>query len=74
MIRRKQIRSVHVNNAIRDAGGAEILVKGEGYWYFMEGEAHKWPRTMVEIHRLNHYTLQQWVEVWREYRDEYLNS
>jgi len=74
MVLRKQIRCIHINKAIEAEGGKERLVRGDGYWYFTEGDAEKWPETSVMVHRLNSLTLKQWVEVWRQMRDAYLNS
>jgi hypothetical protein len=31
-----------VNAALAAAGAKEVLVQGEGYLYFIEGEAHCW--------------------------------
>lgn len=74
MVLRKQVRTAAINKAIEAEGGKERLYKGDGYWYFADGDADKWPVTSVTVHRLNAYTLKQWLDIWRTWRDEYLNS
>lgn len=51
-----------VNKAIADRGHSEELVKGNGYWYFAEGNAHLWPATSVYVYSLNDLTLEGWLE------------
>lgn len=55
-----------INNEIAKLGGNEILVKGEGYYYFAEGEAYGWYNQSVYVYRLNQLTLEQWIQ---EYLD-----
>lgn len=54
-----------VNKAIKELGGNEVLVKGEGYYYFDEGGASTWYSTMVCVNALNRLTLEQWIEEWK---------
>lgn len=51
-----------VNKAIKERGGEEQLYKGEGYYYFIEGEALEWET--VPVFGLNHLTLQGWIDEW----------
>ena len=51
-----------VNNALRNAGYAEQLVRGRSYFYFVEGDAMKWPTSSVYVYRLDTYTPAQWIE------------
>lgn len=62
-----------VNAALAAAGAAEVLVKGDGYFYFMEGDAHCWPATMVYVTRLNDLTVEQWIGEWRSLRANWLS-
>ena len=60
-----------VNAALAAAGAAEVLAKGDGYFYFMEGDAHCWPATMVYVTRLNDLTVEQWIGEWRSLRADW---
>ena len=51
-----------VNNALRNAGYAEQLVRGRGYFYFVEGDAPKWYSSSVLVYRLDAFTPAQWIE------------
>jgi hypothetical protein len=62
-----------VNAALAAAGAAEVLTKGDGYFYFMEGDAHCWPATMVYVTRLNDLTVEQWIGEWRSLRADWLS-
>lgn len=63
-----------VNQALADAGAKEILVRGNGYHYFAEGGAPRWPTSMVMKPRLSDYTLEQWVIVWRNMRADHARN
>lgn len=60
-----------VNQALLDAGAKEVLVRGHGYHYFAQGNASRWPTSMVMKSKLSDYTLEQWVIVWRNMRDDH---
>lgn len=66
--------SQSVNKAIRALGGAEKLVKGEGYFYFTGGEAASWPATSVYVYRLHDLSLAEWVEEYKSLRAEAARS
>lgn len=70
---RKKLTFRTINDALALAGASEILVKGNGYFYFAEGEAHCWPATMVFVSRLNDLTVEQWIEEWRSLRKNWLD-
>jgi hypothetical protein len=53
---------------IAKRGGKEILVKGNGYFYFAEGEAAAWYSSSVYVYRLSDYTLDQWIDEWEMLR------
>lgn len=63
-----------VNKALADAGASEILVRGNGYHYFAEGNAPHWSTSMVMKPRLTDYTLEQWVIVWRNMREDHARN
>jgi hypothetical protein len=60
-----------VNAAIKKEGGKEILVRGNGYFYFAEGEAHMWYSDSIYTMYLNDMPLERWVDEWRMRRDDY---
>lgn len=64
-----RITIAQVNQAIEKLGGKEILVNGRFCYYFAEGEASTWPETTVPVFRLNHWTLEEWVEEYKRLRD-----
>ena len=51
----------NVNLALAAAGHEEILVRGEGYFYFAEGEAGTWGSTSVYVYHLTDFSVKQWV-------------
>lgn len=50
-----------VNKALEAAGIPERLVKGRGYYYFVEGAAAGWPCSSILVYKLNCLTLEQWI-------------
>jgi hypothetical protein len=57
-----------VNASIKALGGNEILVKGDGYFYFAEGKAIDWPS--VYVYRISDLTLDRWLEEYTSRRNE----
>jgi hypothetical protein len=51
-----------VNKALKAAGHPEELVRGNGYFYFAEGDAMSWYTSSVYVYRLDSYTVAEWVE------------
>ena len=60
-----------VNAALAAAGAKEVLVQGNGYLYFAEGDADSWPEVSVAVCRLNHMSLERWIEEWRRLKAQY---
>jgi hypothetical protein len=58
-----------VNKAIKELGGEEVLVKGDGYYYFWEGTAPDWKSSSVMVCRLNQLTLEQWIEEYKSLKN-----
>lgn len=63
-----------VNAALKSAGADEVLVRGSGYYYFAEGDAHKWPATAVYVNNVSRLRIDQWLEEWRSLRGEWLKN
>lgn len=53
-----------VNTALRARGVKERLVRGRGYYYFMDGDASSWPSSSVYMNDVGAWTVEQWL---REY-------
>lgn len=60
-----------VNKALSALGAKEVLVKGDGYYYFWEGEADRWPQTAVYVYRLNRLSLEQWIGEWKRLKTQF---
>lgn len=56
-----KLSSTLVNHALAAAGHAERLVRGNGYWYFTEGNASRWPSSSVYVYRITDLTLDEWL-------------
>lgn len=50
-----------INDALRELGLKEQLVRGRGYFYFIEGDAAGWYSSSVYTYHLNDYTLDEWI-------------
>jgi hypothetical protein len=57
-----------VNREIARLGGAERLVKGDGYFYFVDGDACEWRSSAVYVSALNDLPLREWIAEWRYLR------
>lgn len=62
-----------VNAALAAAGHAERLVKGRGYWYFIDGDADGWYSASVPVFHLSAYTPEQWVARRDELSNDWRN-
>jgi hypothetical protein len=62
--------SKQVNDALANAGKDERLVRGNGYWYFVEGNASGWFSSSVPVYRISDMTLRRWLD----YRDMLAND
>ena len=54
-----------VNKALQELGAQEILVKGEDYYYFIEGNSYYWETSSVIIMTLNELSLEEWIAEWK---------
>lgn len=58
-MRRVTLRKV--NDALAAAGHPERLVRGNGYFYFIDGAAFEWYSSSVYVSHLNAFTVEQWI-------------
>lgn len=57
-----------VNKALEELGAKEILVKGEDYYYFTEGNSYSWDTASVMVMKLNDLSLEEWIAEWKSLR------
>jgi hypothetical protein len=57
----KPTRCAQVNKALRAAGFQEELVRGNGYFYFVGGDAASWPSSSVLVYSITGLTVAQWI-------------
>jgi hypothetical protein len=55
---RKRLTFNYVTAVLREHGIQETLVQGEGYLYFVDGEAFSWYSQSIPVCRLNHTTME----------------
>jgi hypothetical protein len=61
-----------INAAIKKLGGEEILVRGDGYWYFTEGNADQWDESGVYgVNFLYQMPLERWIAEYTSRRDQF---
>ena len=62
----KRVTLRQINEALAKVG-PERLVRGEGYFYFIEGHSVCWHSASVYVSRLSDMTVEQWVHErnWR---------
>lgn len=51
-----------LNRLLREAGHEEQLVRGRGYFYFVDGNAFDWYTSSVLVNRLGVFTYGEWIE------------
>ena len=64
------LRISNVNIALKEEGIDAELVKGEGYYWFDGSDVEYAKTTSVMVYRLNHLTLEQWIECAKEFKEE----
>jgi hypothetical protein len=59
-------RVAEVNRELRQRGIAERLTRGNGYYYFRDGDSTSWPATSVYVNRAADLSIERWLG---EYED-----
>jgi hypothetical protein len=59
-----------INSELERLGARAVLAKGDGYFYFLGGEAADWLDRTVRVPTLSSLTLEQWIERYRELKDK----
>lgn len=60
-----------VNNALKKLGHEEKLCKGNGYFYFYDGNADNWYTSSVGVYTINQLTLDQWIESFLRLKEDH---
>ena len=55
-----------VNKYLRSKGVKEKVVRGRGYYYFIDGNAYDWPSQSVYVYRASDISLGDWYDHWKE--------
>lgn len=66
----RRVTLTAINNELARRGHAERLVRGDGYFYFIDGAAHTWYSATVPSMQLGWQTVEQWADE----RDALANS
>jgi|GEM_PF-2185171 len=67
---RKQVTLNVINRYLALSGQAEQLVKGRGYFYFVNVGPLKVPSTSICVARINDLTWDQWMDELTKVREE----
>lgn len=65
-----RVTAATVNKELKRIGAEERLVRGNGYYYFMDGTAHMWRQTAVYVCYSDQLTLEQWMEEYHRLKSE----
>jgi hypothetical protein len=57
----KRITLTIINAELKRRGHAERLVRGRGYFYFVDGQALDWFSSSVFVNHLHQLTLAEWI-------------
>ncbi len=69
-----RVTAATVNAELKRLGFEERLVRGRGYYYFCEGNAHMWPSCSIHVYQANSMTLEQWIEEYHSLKNADLVS
>ncbi len=58
-----------VNDELARRGHTAVLAKGDGYFYFNQGETADWLDRTVRVRTINSLTLKQWIGEFRRLKD-----
>jgi hypothetical protein len=58
-----------INDELARLGFKAQLAKGDGYFYFTEGEAADWLDKSVKARTINTLTLKEWVAEFRRLKE-----
>ena len=70
----REFTLAQLNAYLKTHGAKSRLVKGAGYYYFVDGGAHLWYSDSVMVYRCTDMTPDQWLEEYRSKSAEALGS
>jgi hypothetical protein len=62
-----------VNKELKARGIAERLRRGKGYYYFAEGDAHKWYSSSAYTNSVTGFTVEGWIKELEFLRSDWRN-
>jgi hypothetical protein len=65
-----EVTFMTVNEAIKNEGGKESIIKVDGAFRFIGGDTDWWEDRTTGVSRITDLTIEQWLDVWREKRDQ----
>lgn len=66
----RSVNIADVNDAIAAEGGKERLTRSGGFLRFIEGDTDWWVETIASRQVVTDLTIEQWLDEWREKRDQ----
>ena len=66
-------RVAAVNRALKLAGRSEKLVRGNGYYYFVDGEAFNWYSSSVSTCYADSLSLERWLDEFDVLKNSWRN-
>jgi hypothetical protein len=67
-------RVAAVNRALKLAGREEKLVRGNGYYYFINGAADGWRSVSVSVCYADSLTLERWLDEFDALKNDWRNN
>jgi hypothetical protein len=65
-----RVTAATVNKELKRIGAEHRLVRGDGYYYFTEGDAFEWVQNSVYVYSADHLTLERWMEEYHQLKSE----
>lgn len=60
----------NITAIIKEMGGEEEVVQGNGYCYFSGGDASDWYTSSVPVNKVSDLSIGQWINTYLEYKNK----
>jgi hypothetical protein len=67
-------RATEINAELKRLGHAERLRRGNGYYYFSEGETARWYDRSVMVYRAYELSVEQWMHEYDVLKNNFRNG